>query len=173
MRASSTSAGATNFGSLTTARTASDSIVAALCCPEHLQASGYDLIIDWYRTRGFKWLRPQVDEWAARLRVKPASLEVADLGHKWGSATSDGQVRVHWATLQLRRALVDYVLAHELAHLHEPHHGPAFWASVARVMPDYEDRRALLARVGATLWFGEHPLAPADQTESSAPGGTA
>lgn len=126
-----------------------------LVLPEHLRPAGYDLIIDWYRTRGFKWLRPQIDDWARRLRVKPTGLEVADLGHKWGSATAEGRVRVHWATLQLRPGLVDYVLAHELAHLHEPHHGPAFWAVLARVMPDYEDRRAVLARVGPTLWFGE------------------
>lgn len=144
-----------------------------LVLPKHLQASGHDLIVDWYRTRGLKWLRPQVDDWAARLRVKPTSLEVADLGHKWGSATAEGRVRVHWATLQLRRGLVDYVLAHELAHLHEPHHGPTFWAVVARVMPDFEDRRAQLARVGTTLWFGEHAVAPADQAKSSALGGTA
>jgi hypothetical protein len=126
-----------------------------LVLPKHLQPCGYDLIIDWYRTRGFKWLRPQVDEWARRLRVKSTSLEVADLGRKWGSATAEGRVRVHWATLQLRPGLVDYVLAHELAHLHETHHGSAFWAVLARVMPDYEDRRAQLARVGSTLWFGE------------------
>lgn len=125
-----------------------------LALPRHLQTSGYELLIDWYRSRGVKWLRPQVAEWAGRLRVNPARLDVADLGHKWGSATSDGRVRIHWATLQLRAGLVDYVLAHELAHLHEPHHGPAFWTLLGRVMPDYEDRRAQLARVGPTLWFG-------------------
>jgi predicted metal-dependent hydrolase len=127
-----------------------------LVLPEHLQASGFDLIVDWYRARGVRWLRPLVKEWGGRLRVKPMSLEVADLGHKWGSATADGRVRIHWATLQLRPRLVDYIVAHEMAHLHEPHHGPAFWALLGRVMPDYEDRRAQLARVGTTLWFGGH-----------------
>jgi predicted metal-dependent hydrolase len=139
-----------------------------LILPAHLQTNGYDLIIEWYRSRGIKWLRPGVDEWAARLRVHPARLDVADLGHKWGSATSDGRVRIHWSTLQLRPGLVDYVLAHELAHLQEPHHGPAFWSLLGRVMPDYEDRRAQLARVGPTLWFGKHATSvksPTRQTE--------
>lgn len=129
-----------------------------LILPAGLQSGGYDLVIDWYRSRGIKWLRPQVAEWARRLRVDPARLDVADLGHKWGSATSDGRVRIHWATLQLRPGLVDYVLAHELAHLREPHHGPAFWSLLGRVLHDYEDRRAELARVGATLWFGKQAI---------------
>jgi hypothetical protein len=81
-----------------------------------------------------------------------------DLGHKWGSATSDGRVRIHWAAMQLRPDLIDYVIAHELAHLHEPHHGPAFWTLLGRALPTYIERRADLARTGALLWLGE----PAD-----------
>jgi predicted metal-dependent hydrolase len=122
--------------------------------PSHRREDGYALILDWYRTRGLKWLRPCLTEWANRLRVESGQLEVADLGYKWGSAMPDGRVRIHWSTMQLRPNLVDYVMAHELAHLHEPHHGPAFWALPSRVMPDYEDRKAALARVGVRLWFG-------------------
>lgn len=71
-----------------------------------------------------------------------------------GTATAGGQVRVHWATLQLPPALVEYVLVHELAHLREAHHGPTFWELLARAMPDYEERKRDLARRGAALWFG-------------------
>lgn len=119
--------------------------------------SGEAAIIDWYRTRGLQWLRPRVAEWAQRLRVEPTELEVADLGHKWGSATAGRRIRVHWATLQLRPTLVEYVLAHELAHLREPHHGPLFWQLLGRVLPDFEDRKNELARVGAGLWIGRAP----------------
>lgn len=119
--------------------------------------SGEAAIIDWYRTRGLQWLRPRVAEWAQRLRVEPTELEVADLGHKWGSATAGRRIRVHWATLQLQPTLVEYVLAHELAHLREPHHGPLFWQLLGRVLPDFEDRKNELARVGAGLWIGGAP----------------
>jgi hypothetical protein len=50
--------------------------------------------------------------------------------------------------------LVDYVLTHELAHLSEAHHGPPFWQLLARVVPDYDERKRELARRGAGLWFG-------------------
>jgi predicted metal-dependent hydrolase len=111
-------------------------------------------IIQWYGGRGVAWLRPRLSEWARRLRVDPASLDVVDLGYKWGAASVGNRIRIHWATMQLAPGLVEYVLAHELAHLQEPHHGPAFWQLLGRAMPDCHDRKHALAKRGAGLWFG-------------------
>lgn len=125
-----------------------------LLLPRNRVPDGHQAIINWYTRCGTTWLRPHVKDWANRLRVDASALEVADLGHKWGSATATGRIRIHWATMQLRPPLVDYVLAHELAHLREPHHGPTFWQLLGRAMPDYEQRRTELAHLGARLWFG-------------------
>lgn len=125
-----------------------------LVMPISLAAHGEAHLVAWYRRCGEAWLRPRVRSWAERLRVEVGTIEVGDLGHKWGSATAGKRVRIHWATLQLSPALVDYVLAHELAHLREPHHGPDFWQLLGRVMPDYDERKQELAKRGAGLWFG-------------------
>ena len=126
-----------------------------LVLPRSLAEAGGASLIAWYQRCGEAWLRPRVRSLAERLRVEAgAALEVADLGHKWGSATAGRRVRIHWATLQLSPGLVDYVLAHELAHLREPHHGPGFWQLLGRVMPDYDERKQDLAKRGAGLWFG-------------------
>ncbi len=125
-----------------------------LVMPRQLASDGPAHLIAWYQRCGETWLRPRVRSWAERLRVEPGAVEVADLGHKWGSATAGRRVRIHWATLQLSPQLVDYVLAHELAHLREAHHGPAFWQLLARVMPDHDERKRELAQRGARLWFG-------------------
>jgi len=125
-----------------------------LVMPSELASDGPVHLIAWYQRCGEIWLRPRVGSWAERLRVQPGPIAVADLGHKWGSATTGRRVRIHWATLQLSPQLVDYVVAHELAHLREPHHGPAFWQLLARVMPDYDERKRELAQRGARLWFG-------------------
>ncbi|MEU1998852.1 SprT family zinc-dependent metalloprotease [Nocardia gamkensis] len=122
--------------------------------PRTLADSGHEHIINWYRTAGLVWLKPRAKDWANRLRVSPEAIEVADLGNKWGSAMPSGRVRIHWATLQLRPALVEYVLAHELAHLHEPHHGPAFWQLLGRAMPDFAERKSQLAEDGKAVWTG-------------------
>ncbi|MDR1212928.1 MAG: M48 family metallopeptidase [Propionibacteriaceae bacterium] len=127
-----------------------------LSLPERLirQSTGRAAIVAWYSTRGEAWLRPRAEAWAERLRVAPKKVEVTDLGHKWGSNTPDGRIRIHWATLQLVPRLVEYVLLHELAHLREPNHGQAFWETVVRAMPDAHPRKDELARIGATLWLG-------------------
>ncbi|MBW4780342.1 M48 family metallopeptidase [Rhodococcus fascians] len=123
--------------------------------PRALAEPGYDHLIGWYRTAGLTWLKPRAKDWAKRLRVDPLQIEVADLGNKWGSALPSGRVRIHWATMQLRPALVEYVLAHELAHLREAHHGPAFWQLLTRAMPDSDQRKSELAGAGAHVWQGK------------------
>jgi predicted metal-dependent hydrolase len=55
--------------------------------------------------------------------------------------------------MQLPPDLVDYVLAHELAHLHHHDHGEDFWRAVERAMPDYVARRDRLRRLGPDLWL--------------------
>jgi predicted metal-dependent hydrolase len=125
-----------------------------LVLPAPLRGDGYQHIVTWYQSRGTAWLRPRVVSWASRLRVEPGILEVADLGHKWGAASAGGRVRIHWAAMQLSPPLIDYVLAHELAHIREAHHGPAFWQLLARSLPDYEARKAELAGAGSRLWLG-------------------
>lgn len=79
----------------------------------------------WYRRVGTPWLQRRTRPWAARLGVEGTEVHVADLGYRWGSTGGRGRINVHWATLQHRPPLVDYILVHELAHLHEPHHSPS------------------------------------------------
>ncbi len=112
-------------------------------------------IIDWYSRSGLTWLRPRMRDLAGRVRVQPSSLEVQNLGFRWGLATADGRVRIHWATLQLRPSLVEYVIAHELVHLREAHHGPTFWQLLERVQPDYAERKSQLAAAGSEIWLGQ------------------
>jgi predicted metal-dependent hydrolase len=129
-----------------------------LILPQSLVGSGHEQIIDWYRATGLAWLKPRAKDWSTRLRVDPQTVEIADLGNKWGSALPSGRVRIHWATMQLRPPLVEYVLAHELAHLREPHHGPAFWQLLGRAMPDFDQRKSALAEAGTSIWMGSSPL---------------
>jgi predicted metal-dependent hydrolase len=61
---------------------------------------------------------------------------------------------IHWASLQLPPSLLDYVIVHELAHLTEASHAPAYWNLVERAMPGYENHKANLAALGKNVWLG-------------------
>jgi type I restriction enzyme M protein len=63
-----------------------------------------------------------------------------DLGYRWGSCGKNGVVYFNWKLLQLPARIADYVIAHELAHLLEPHHGPGLWRILDRSLPDRRDR---------------------------------
>ena len=57
----------------------------------------------------------------------------------------------HWKTILLPARIAEYVVVHEMAHLHEPHHKPEYWRRVERAMPDFGQRRAWLAAHGGEL----------------------
>ena len=63
---------------------------------------------------------------------------------RWGSASADGSVRLNWRLVHFGLPVIDYVVAHELAHLREMNHSPAFWEVVRSVVPDYERVRGTL-----------------------------
>jgi predicted metal-dependent hydrolase len=115
---------------------------------------GKEAIVRWYRQRALSWLPRRIRPLAQRMDVQPGDLEVRDLGYRWGSLGRNDRLNIHWATMQLPASLVDYVLVHELAHIGQPRHTPAFWAAVERALPGYDERRARLATTGATLWLG-------------------
>lgn len=112
-----------------------------------------DVLVAWYAERGRQWLPRRIRPWADCLQAPPADLQVRPLGYRWGSCSDRGALNIHWAVMQLPAALVDYVLVHELAHLHEPNHSPNFWRMVARALPDYECRRDRLEDWGAGVWL--------------------
>ncbi len=89
----------------------------------------------------------RLNHFAPRLGVRYRRLRLSSAVTRWGSASADGSLRLNWRLVHLELELIDYVVVHELSHLREMNHGPAFWRVVASVMPDYELRRQRLRRV--------------------------
>ena len=104
--------------------------------------------VRWYTEHGRTWLGRRVAMLAPGLRVRSAGVDVRDLGYRWGSCGRSGTLNFHWRTVLFPPSIVDYVLVHELVHLHERNHTPEFWARVERAMPDYSRRKAWLAERG-------------------------
>lgn len=104
--------------------------------------------IRWYSERGKKWLWQRVQDFAQRLEVNPAGINVQDLGYRWGSCGKGGRLYFHWKTILLPARIAEYVVVHELVHLHEPNHSAEFWLRLERAMPDYEERKQWLAEHG-------------------------
>jgi predicted metal-dependent hydrolase len=116
---------------------------------------------NWYIQVGREWVRRRVDMLSARTGGNPGRVEVRDLGFRWGSCGRNGILYFNWKVLQLPVRLVDYIITHELVHLAERHHGPAFWAALGRAMPDWQKRKEVLAeKAREHLVFGFPVKAP-------------
>lgn len=104
--------------------------------------------IRWYSERAKTWLASRVVDYQARMEVTPRGVKVQDLGYRWGSCGKGDWLYFHWKAILLPARIAEYIVVHEIAHLHEPHHTPAFWSRVERAMPDYARRKAWLAEHG-------------------------
>lgn len=101
----------------------------------------------WLRREAEAWFVQRLDHFADRMGLRYRRLGLSSARTRWGSASADGSIRLNWRLIHLPAELIDYVVVHELSHLREMNHGPAFWAEVARVLPDHVAlRRALRAQ---------------------------
>jgi len=88
---------------------------------------------------------------AARLNVTYSEISVKDTRSRWGSCTADGKLSFSWRLIMAPPAVLDYVAAHECAHLLEMNHSPRFWAHVSTCCDDWKVHRNWLRVHGATL----------------------
>ncbi len=108
------------------------------------------LFTAWYIAHGQPWIRRRIALFAERLGVTPGPVRVQDLGYRWGSC--GGGLNFHWRVILLPPLIIDYVIAHELVHLVEPHHSVAFWQHMERIMPDFAARKQWLAENGMSYF---------------------
>ncbi len=105
----------------------------------------------WLRAQARDRLAAASDRYAALLGRGFSRLSLRDTRSRWGSCSSRGTLSYSWRLILAPPEVLDYVAAHEVAHLAEMNHSPAFWAEVARLCPGYQAPRAWLRREGAAL----------------------
>lgn len=123
-------------------------VAGRFCMRRDAVPEGREHFIRWYSEHARPWLTSRVMEYVCRMEVTPTGVKVQDLGYRWGSCGKGDWLYFHWKTILLPARIAEYVVVHEVAHLHEPHHTPAFWTRIERVMPDFIQRKAWLAERG-------------------------
>jgi predicted metal-dependent hydrolase len=117
-----------------------------------LDADAGALIRAWFHARAARILAWRLARIARKLGRAPSRFALSNAQTQWGSCTRRGHVRLNWRLVQAPLTLIDYVAAHELAHLVHLDHSPRFWAQVAELCPEALARRAELRTMGATLF---------------------
>ena len=113
--------------------------------PQAAQAAQIrDVVQSWLQRQAKRIFEERCAHFAQRLGVRMTRLSLSAAQTRWGSASADGSVRLNWRLVHFGLPVIDYVVAHELAHLREMNHSPAFWEVVRSVVPDYERVRGTL-----------------------------
>ncbi len=100
---------------------------------EHVEA--------WLHGEARVLFRERLAFYETRLGVAHRALRLSSAKTRWGSCSADGRILLNWRLIHFPLASIDYVVAHELAHLKEMNHGPRFWSTVAAILPGYEAAR--------------------------------
>ena len=125
-------------------------------CPEYLEGEERrtalrEALMGWYWSRADETIRQSVERWQSRVGRKPVRISLGNQKSLWGSCSSKGSLRFNWRIVMAPPALIDYVVVHELCHLVVANHSDRFWEQVARLMPDYSQRRLKLRKLGPLL----------------------
>lgn len=111
----------------------------------------HEAMVRALRKRALPWFSGRVAEYCFRLGRDVPAVRLSSAHTRWGSCSATSGIRLHWRLIHLRPALIDYVVAHEVAHLAEMNHSVRFWAVVARLFPDWEAARVELREAGRAL----------------------
>ena len=116
--------------------------------PEHASAEQVrDAVQSWLQREARAVFADRVRHFSQQLGVSVQKISLSSAKTRWGSASADGSIRLHWRLVHFSVSIIDYVVAHELAHLREMNHSQRFWDVVKSVMPEYADMREQLKHV--------------------------
>ncbi|MES0000575.1 M48 family metallopeptidase [Mesorhizobium sp. M0051] len=83
-------------------------------------------------------------DYSSRFGLAPRSIRVADFANGWGSCGAEGNILINWHLVFAPKKVLEYVIAHEVAHLRHRSHGPPFWDFLRTIAPDFEASKAWL-----------------------------
>jgi predicted metal-dependent hydrolase len=111
-----------------------------------------DCVQAWLMRQAKRIFEERLNHFAPQLGVRWTKLSLSNASSRWGSAGSDGAIRLNWRLIHLRQSVIDYVVVHELSHLRVMDHSPRFWSTVESIMPDYAQRKGMLKDEAIPQW---------------------
>ncbi|MEW6045968.1 MAG: M48 family metallopeptidase [Bacillota bacterium] len=110
-----------------------------------------ELLAAWLRNEARRIIEARVAQLAALHGFRYRSVFIRAQRTRWGSCSSLGNLSFNYRLVLVPPEVLDYVILHELTHLEVPNHSPRFWATLARLCPDYLARLRWLRRQERTL----------------------
>lgn len=104
---------------------------------DHPSAVQHKVVL-WYKKQALEDFGRRLEILSAKLGISTPPLKLSNAQSRWGSCSSQGNIRLNWRLLQAPPHIINYVVSHELAHLKEMNHSANFWAVVESIYPEYK-----------------------------------
>lgn len=114
-------------------------------------ADPHAVLLRALRDRALEEFGARVETLCDRIGIAPPPVRLTSARTRWGSCSAKSGIRLHWRLIHLPPAVIDYVAAHEVAHLVEMNHSPRFWAVVEKLHPEWKAARIALRGAACTL----------------------
>jgi predicted metal-dependent hydrolase len=105
-----------------------------------------DALQSWLQAEARRVFEARLQNFTARIDTRFKGWTISSARSQWGSCTHDGRIRLNWRLVHFSLPVIDYVIAHELAHLKELNHSARFWRAVGELMPGFEPAREQIRR---------------------------
>lgn len=106
---------------------------------------------NYFVTRGLERIFQRVGYFAPKVGTHAKKVDVRELGSRWASCSPTGNLAFHWKCMMAPPRIIDYIVVHELCHMHHLDHSDSFWNEVDKVMPDFYERKEWLRKNGAAM----------------------
>ena len=106
------------------------------------------MVVDWYRMQAMLCFSERLAVYADKLGLAVPAMKLSNAATRWGSCNVRGELRLSWRLIKAPLAQIDYVVAHELAHLRHLDHSADFWRVVDSLYPDYQSAQKALRQSG-------------------------
>ena len=124
-----------------------EKILSLACGPEHFSRRVRETLTREARSD----IHEAVERYSPRLGKSPSRITLRDTRSRWGSCTARGDLNFSWRLILAPPLVLDYLVAHEMAHLREMNHSPRFWAVANDLCAHVDSAEAWLKRHGTTL----------------------
>ena len=109
--------------------------------PENVaQAALHQAIESFYKSKAAKKIIPLAKKWAEVMQTTPSHISFRKADKRWGSCSPTNRITFNYHLVKLPVSLIEYVVVHELAHIHHKNHSPEFWSLVGKFLPDYREK---------------------------------
>lgn len=116
----------------------------AFIIAENYQSKAQRLMQGWYEIKAEQIISERVKVYAEAFNITVRKIRVVDTKSQWGSCSADGNLSFCWRLVMCPTRIIDYVVAHELAHRFEMNHSKRFWNIVEKMRPDYKEQKKWL-----------------------------